>query len=54
MDICVARLQEYLDGEIERIDELEENSLVKFKGFEEEAVIQNEWNSYISTSVVVG
>ena len=54
MDICAARLQEYLDGKVDRIDELEENSLVKFEGFEEEAVIQNEWNSYISTSVVVG
>lgn len=53
MDMCTKRLQEYLNEEIDCIEELEEKSLPKFKDKEEEAVTHNNWKSYISTSVVV-
>lgn len=52
MDMCATRLQDYLNGETDRIEELEENSLTKYKGFEEEAVVHNNWKDYVSTSVV--
>ena len=52
MDVCATRLQEYLNGEADKIEELEEKSLAKYKGFEEEAVVHNDWKSYVSTSVV--
>lgn len=52
MDRCERRLRAYLNGEIEMIDELEEMSLAKFKGYEGEAVTQNNWCTTITTCVM--
>lgn len=52
MQCCKERLQAYLNDEIQKIDELEEASLEKFKGFSGEAVAQNHWQSAYTTSVM--
>lgn len=49
---CEERLNDYLSGKIEVIEELEEKSLSKFEGYEGEAVAQNNWSATITTSVV--
>ena len=52
MGRCEKRLKAYLNGEIDKIDELEENSLTKFKGYEGEAVAQNNWSTTVTTSII--
>ena len=49
---CEERLKAYLNGEIDKIDELEEKSLTKFKGYEGEAVAQNNWSTTVTTSII--
>lgn len=51
MNSCEERLQAYLNGNIKVIEELEEAQLAKFRGFEGEAVVQNDWRTTVSTSV---
>lgn len=53
MKTCEARLSAYLNGETNQIEELNEASLVKYKGFEGEAVCQNNWSTTVTTSVMV-
>lgn len=52
LEVCEERLNAYLSGEVEKIDELEERSLTKFKGYEGEAVAQNNWCTTVTTSVI--
>lgn len=51
MEMCKKRLYSYLNKEIDRIDELEEKSLVKYKGFEGEGLCYNNYKTTVTTSV---
>lgn len=53
METCEARLRAYLKGEVDKIEELDEDCLVKYEGFEGEAVAQNNWATTVTTSVMV-
>ncbi|MBQ2986763.1 MAG: beta-N-acetylhexosaminidase [Tyzzerella sp.] len=53
MEACEARLKSYLMGEQNVIEELEEICLVKYEGYEGEAVAQNNWSAIVTTSVMV-
>lgn len=52
MESCQTRLCAYLEGEIPQIEELEEESLEKYKGFAGEGITFNTWKATVSTSVM--
>lgn len=53
VESCMNRLKEYLENKLEIIDELEENSIEKYKGCEGEPVLCNDWKLIVTTSVNV-
>ena len=52
MQTCEERLLEYLRGEIEEIEELEGNSLTKYKDHEGRGIIYNDWSTTVSASLI--
>ena len=51
MKTCEKRLSDYLTGKTDNIDELEEESLTKCAGCEEEPILWNAWNTTVTTCV---
>lgn len=51
MKCCEEILRQYLDGEIDRIDELEEETLVRWEGFEGKGVVWSDWSTTVTTCV---
>lgn len=49
---CKRRVEQYLNGEVEKIDELEAEHLVRWEGFEGKAVCWNSWSGNFTTCVV--
>lgn len=52
METCENRLLAYLEGETPKIEELEETSLEKYKGFAGEGIVFNNWKATVTTSVM--
>lgn len=51
MESCRERILAYLAGEIDKIDELEEDSIAKFEGFEGKGIVYNEYASIVTACV---
>lgn len=51
MESCRERLSMYLNGELDKIDELEEESLVRCAGYEKKGLWWGDWRSAVSTCV---
>lgn len=51
MEMCRKRLCSYLNNVIDKIDELEENNLAKYSGFEGKGICYNQYKTIVTTSV---
>lgn len=52
METCEERLRAYLNGEVDAIEELEMESLTKYKNHEGQGIIHTDWGTTVTTSVI--